>query len=121
MKDLPSSISYFIKQHCEDVNPCFSLLLGSLKLLGSVGSSPVGYLRRAKVAKVTYHILPGCLSYRAALCIPRRNGRSFRRVNRAGHLTDGPIPDWVAGCSHVRLSSSSLPRGSEQPLVSYGC
>ena len=92
----------------------------SLLVQRSPCSSPVGYLRRAKVAKVMYHTLLGCLSC-AALCIPRRKGKSFW-VNHTGHLTDGSIPDWLAGCSRLGLSSSSLPQGSEQPLVvSYGC
>lgn len=72
------------------------------------------------MAKVMCHTLLGGLSC-TAVCVPRRKG-SFHWVNHAGRLADGSIPDWLAGCSQVRLSSLSLPPGSEQPLVvSNGC
>jgi len=56
-----SMILHSIKQLYED-NPCFSLLLSLLMLLGSVGAEKpsfisYGYLSKAKMAKVVYCLI----------------------------------------------------------------
>ena len=65
MKDLPNSILYLIKQLYENVNPCFSLLSGSLKLLGSIGAEKPLFISWVMSGERKW--LKYCISYIARL------------------------------------------------------